>query len=102
MYQQVLSQSVATGLRIHVKEADETANFVEMLDKYFDMLNVNNYTTCITKRKKFQQPYRWGNDARLKVIILKIDYLIIGVIIILVSVSGSMDSLYGFKNGKIK
>ncbi len=70
MCKQVLSQSVATALRVHVKEAEETANFAEMFDKYFDLLNVTNYTKCITKQKKFQQPYRWANDARLVVILL--------------------------------
>lgn len=67
----MLSQSVAVGLQVHLKEeAQETAVFVEMFDKFFDLLNVSNYTKCITKRKYFQTPYRWANDFRLKVCII--------------------------------
>ena len=49
-------------------KAEETANFAENFDKYFDLLNVTNYTECYKKRKVFQAPYRWANDARLEVI----------------------------------
>ena len=48
-------------------EGDETARFVEMFDKFFDALNVTNYTKCITKRKYFQTAYTWANDFRLEV-----------------------------------
>ena len=72
---------MATGLGLHLKdEAEETANFVENFDKYFDMLNVTNYTKCVTKRKKFQQPYRWANDFRLEVIQLYISFIIFIII----------------------
>uniref|UniRef100_A0A1X7TI06 THAP-type domain-containing protein n=1 Tax=Amphimedon queenslandica TaxID=400682 RepID=A0A1X7TI06_AMPQE len=64
---QVLSQSVATALRTYLKgESEETAKYIEMFDRIFDSLNVTNYTTCYTKRKYFQSPYRWNNDLRIK------------------------------------
>ncbi|XP_019862720.1 PREDICTED: uncharacterized protein LOC109591422 [Amphimedon queenslandica] len=37
-----------------------------MFDKFFDSLNVTNYTTCITKRKYFLTVYRSPNDFRLQ------------------------------------
>ena len=63
-----LSQTTAQALRLLLKDdAQETAHFLDKFNKYFDMLNVTNYTTCYEKRKIFQEPYRWANDARLKV-----------------------------------
>ena len=47
--------------------AQETAKFVEMADKFFDCLNVNDYNTGRFKRKVFKQPYRSATDFRLKV-----------------------------------
>ena len=56
---------------MHLKEeAKETIVFVEMFDKFFDMLNVTNYTKCITKRKHFQRPYTLSKDIRLEVCII--------------------------------
>ena len=37
------------------------------MDKFFDVLNVSNYTDGIHKRKEFKQPYRSAEDFRLKV-----------------------------------
>lgn len=51
-------------------EVKGTAKFVEMLDKYFDCLNVSNFTNGTVKRKPFQHPYRYVDDHRLKVYIL--------------------------------
>lgn len=48
-------------------KVEETVKFVEMIDKFFDCLNVNNYNTGRLKRKIFKQPYRSGTDFRLKV-----------------------------------
>lgn len=48
-------------------KATETARFVDMVDKMFDCLNVNNFTVGIHKRKKFKLPYRSSSDFRLKV-----------------------------------
>ncbi len=54
--------------------AQETANFVEMVDKFFDCLNVNDYNTGRFKRKVFKQPYRSGTDFRLKVRVKEVKY----------------------------
>lgn len=48
-------------------EVKETAKFTEMIDRFFDCLNVNNYNTGRLKRKIFKQPYRSGTDFRMKV-----------------------------------
>ena len=48
------------------EEALETARFVDMFDKFFDCLNVNNFHAGKHKRKVFQDPFR-PNDFRLKV-----------------------------------
>lgn len=56
------------AIKVHLTdEARETAVFVDMFDKFFDLLNVTNYTKCITKRKEFQAPYRQANDFRMEV-----------------------------------
>lgn len=64
-----MSETVAQGMRVFIKDhaADETANFIEMFDKFFDALNVTNFSRCIYKRKYFQTVYRWNKDFRLKV-----------------------------------
>ena len=51
-------------------EVKETAKFVDMFDKFFDCLNVNNFTAGYHKRKDFQQPYRSAGDFRLQVCII--------------------------------
>ncbi len=43
------------------------AKFVDMFDKFFDCLNVNNFTAGKHHRKPFQDPYRRATDFRLKV-----------------------------------
>ena len=64
---QVLSTSVAEALHLTGgEEARETARFIEMFDKFFDCLNVNNFNSGKHKRKVFQDPFR-PNDFRLKV-----------------------------------
>ena len=45
----------------------ETVKFTVMFDRFFDCLNVNNFTTGKHKRKPFQNPYRSPDDFRLKV-----------------------------------
>ena len=41
---QVLSESVSKALKLTGgKEASETAKFVDMMDKFFDTMNVCNY-----------------------------------------------------------
>ena len=49
------------------EEATETSNFVEMMDKFFDALNVHNYAHGLHSRKQFQMPYISAKDKRLKV-----------------------------------
>ena len=66
---QLLCETVAKALLVLSGDpaVQETAKFVTMFDKFFDALNVSNYTSGVNKRKVFQQPYRSGDDFRLKV-----------------------------------
>ncbi len=48
-------------------EVAETVRFVEIMDKFFDSLNVSIYKQGIKKRKTFQLPYTSGKDKRLEV-----------------------------------
>ena len=65
---QVLSESVAKALPIVLgKTATETARFVETFDKFFDALNVSNFTSGIRSRKPFQRPYINSDDERIEV-----------------------------------
>ena len=67
LFMQVLSTSVAEAVHLTSgEEARETACFIEMFDKFFDCLNVNNFNSGKNKRKVFQDPFR-PNDFRLKV-----------------------------------
>lgn len=50
------------------EEVSETAKFVEMMDHFFDCLNVNNFSEGKLRRKVFQDPYRAATDFRLKVL----------------------------------
>lgn len=64
----MLSDSVSKALSLTGgPEASETARFAGMFDKFFDCLNVRNYTHGIHSRKFFQMPYTHGNDSRLQV-----------------------------------
>lgn len=65
---QVLSESVSKALRLTGgAEAEETAQLLSNMDKFFDCLNVNNFTSGTRQRKPFQFPYHSGDDFRLKV-----------------------------------
>lgn len=65
---QVLSESVANALKkTGDDEVTETIRFVDMMDKLFDVFNVNSYDTGKKKRKPFQDPYRSADDVRVKV-----------------------------------
>ena len=67
MYQ-VLSESVSKALAlVGGDEAAETSRFTAMMDKFFDALNVRNYTHGLHARKEFQMPYISAKDKRLKV-----------------------------------
>ena len=49
------------------EDAIETVRFVKMMDRFFDALNVHNYTHGLHARKDFQMPYISAQDKRLKV-----------------------------------
>ena len=70
MYIQVLSKSVSDAL-FGGLEAEETAVFVDMFDKWFDAVNTCNFTNGQYQRKPFKNPYRLSatgeEDFRLKV-----------------------------------
>ena len=67
-FKQVLSESVAKALPLVVGEkASETARFAEMFDKFFDALNVSNFSSGIRHRKPFQKPYLGSDDERIQV-----------------------------------
>ena len=56
----MLSESVAKALPLVVgQRASETARFVLMFDRFFDMLNVSNFTNGTRSRKPFLHPYLW-------------------------------------------
>ncbi|KAL5500545.1 hypothetical protein EMCRGX_G012127 [Ephydatia muelleri] len=56
---QLLSETVAKALVLSGDPAvQETAKFVTMFDKFFDALNVSNYTSGVNKRKKNMQTIR--------------------------------------------
>ena len=53
---QVLSESVSHALKMSGnQEVQGTAEFVGMFDKFFDILNVTNFTNAKSKRKAFQR-----------------------------------------------
>ena len=65
---QALSESVSKALKLtQGNRANGTARFIEMMDKFFDALNVSNFTEGKHKRKPFQNPYRSDSDFRLTV-----------------------------------
>lgn len=65
---QVMSASVSHALYLTGGErASETAKFIQMVDKFFDCLNVTSYNEGKLKRKPFIQPYRCNKDFRLNV-----------------------------------
>ena len=64
---QVLSTSVSVALQTFAPpETLETAKFCEMMDKYFDCLNVRNTTEAISKQKPFLNPYTSVHDERFE------------------------------------
>ena len=65
---QVLSESVGKALTlVGGPEAQETAKFVLMFDRFFDALNVAHFYDDEHKRKPFQAPYYSESDSRLTV-----------------------------------
>ncbi|KAL5509202.1 hypothetical protein EMCRGX_G004532 [Ephydatia muelleri] len=66
---QVCSESVSKALpKVCDKKAYETATFVSLMDKFFDTLNVHNYSGGSKTLKPFQAPFRSPDDFRIKAI----------------------------------
>ena len=66
VYLQVFSESVAKALTFSGDSSvEETARFVELMDKMFDCLKVHNFSHA---SKPFQLPYRSPKDVRHQVI----------------------------------
>jgi len=64
---QVLSDSVSTVLKLYGSpESAATAEFILMVDKFFDCLNVRNTKEHQLKRKSFLQPYSSLTDPRFQ------------------------------------
>ena len=62
----MLSESVAKAMALTGGPVvSETVKFISMMDKFFDCLNVDNYSSGCKERKPFKQPYRSSNDFRL-------------------------------------
>ena len=65
---QVLSSSISNAIKTFLQpEAAETAHFIDKFDKFFDLLNVTNYSSSYKSLKPFKAPYRWSADKRLQV-----------------------------------
>ena len=65
---QVLSESVSKAIEITGgPDTTETLKFILMFDRFFDLLNVSNFTNATCRRKPFQQPYINSEDVRLNV-----------------------------------
>ena len=64
----MLSDKVLKALRLTGGEdVEETANFVEMFDKFLDCMNVTSFSAGKLKRSAFKSPYKSAKDFRLKV-----------------------------------
>ena len=64
----MLSDTVSNALHsTGGKEAAETSKFVALMDKFFDILNVSNFTNGTKSIKRFKHPYRHADDFRLAV-----------------------------------
>ena len=64
----MLSNSVAKALILTVgSKSAQTARFVDMFDKFFDVMNVSSFSAGHRSRNQFRSPYRSGTDWKLKV-----------------------------------
>ena len=59
-YAQLLSNFVAKALALVLGEASETALFAWMFNKFFDLLNVSNFTNGTRYRNPDLHPYKYG------------------------------------------
>ena len=65
----MLSSQVANAIQFIWKDAASgTVKFIEMMDKFFDCLNVRAPSVGKVKRKPFQNSYTNCNDFRIQVI----------------------------------
>ena len=72
---QVLSDTVGNVLKQFMQpEAEGTANFCLMMDKFFDCLNVRNKKEHEQKKKPFLKPYESVNDERFEWLDSFLDY----------------------------
>jgi len=69
-----VSERVANALEMTGgDDVSETVRFIRMMDKFFDCMNVTNFSSGIHKKKHFQEAYRrrtggdGTDDFRLKV-----------------------------------
>lgn len=63
---QVLSSTVANALELkYGPHVHETVQFIRLMDKWFDIMNVKNLNECILKRKPDLAPFRQVDDPRL-------------------------------------
>ncbi len=64
---QVLSNSVSKAVKLSGRnDVAETAHFIELMNNFFDCMNVRNLTSGIHHRNKFLCAFR-QNDFRLVV-----------------------------------
>ena len=69
VHYQVLSTSVANAFQYFGDpETKETETFVRQFDRFFDCMNVRNYSEGYQKRKEYLKPYTSPDDSRLQVI----------------------------------
>lgn len=65
---QVMSERVSKAILLTGgSEAFETSVFLGKVDKFFDSLNVTNFTSGRRLRKEYQKPYFTPDDFRLEV-----------------------------------
>ena len=63
-----LSGSVAKALALNDNPStSETQQFVEMFDKFFDLLNIRSSMESIRTRNVNKEPYKDPSDERLNV-----------------------------------
>ena len=64
----MLSESVSHALHLTGgDEASETAHFIGLMDRFFNALNVHNFSHGAKALKPFQMPYTSQTDYRLRV-----------------------------------
>ena len=62
----MLSESVSHAL--HLTGGDEASETAHLMDRFFDALDVHNFSHGANRLKPFQMPYTSQTDYQLKVI----------------------------------